>query len=144
MWGRNVLQAWLAIDQQLGHCQVCLSLHLSLQIQRQSSCLMWRVPGAPTNSNALLAGRVRGLNQFICLPRHPSSSLNPHFWEWQPLWGRGILMLAQPVWAPLQREAEGCEGLYLFSLKDPAIKITCLETSSLKGRKKLLYPRKWL
>lgn len=62
-------------------------------------------------------------------------------------------MSAQPGWAPLQgRGAEECEGLvcvtlFIFSegsCLSPAIKITCLETSSLKGRKKLLYPEKWL
>ena len=82
------------------------------------------------------------------LPASPSQAAAPvaPLRRWASLCGH-----SQP--RPLSREGtEGCEGLvcgtlFIFSegsCLSPAIKITCLETSSLRGRKRLLYPEKWL
>lgn len=92
---------------------------------------------------------------FVSLPpRRPS----PHRTSWPlpspaeapvaPL-GRWASLCRRSQAGPLSREgAEGCEGLvcvtlFIFSegsCLSPAIKITCLETSSPRGRKRLLYP----
>lgn len=96
---------------------------------------------------------------FVCPPRggpSPSADLPASLHAGSSFRGPsgavGVPVSAQPA-GPLSREgAEGCEGLvcvtlFIFSegsCLSPAIKITCLETSSPRGRKKLLYPKKWL
>ena len=83
--------------------------------------------------------------------RGPPASLHAGSSFRGPSGAGGVPVSAQQA-GPLSREgAEGCEGLvcvtlFIFSegsCLSPAIKITCLETSSPRGRKKLLYPKKW-
>lgn len=131
-----------------------LNLNLTL-LQRQSlgpNCEMgpWdtvlcsQTPGGQSRGH-WLALLPASLPQLGPGPSQTSSPL-------QHLWGSGHPFVSTARPALSREEAEGCEGLvcvtlFIFSegsCLSPAIKITCLETSSLRGRKRLLYSEKWL
>lgn len=73
-----------------------------------------RVPADP---NLLLGGEGQRTSvSSICQPRHPSSSLAPHFWEWAATLGQWVSPRRLSQAGPLFREgAVGCEGLVCVS-----------------------------
>ena len=101
-----------------------------------------------TSGRGLLSVSLAGAT-----PPHGPPGLSPSRQQlpW-PLRGGGCPCVRNSQAGPLREGAEACEGLVCVTLfifsegsrLSPAIKITCLETSSPKGRKKLLYPDKWL